>query len=79
MKIHLIITLDVSGIFVNIWCTPLFQHALSCKNAKSQIHLKLKVKLTFPYVLQNRKYHSNPHIQGTTIPCDTDDLQPEVR
>ena len=54
----------------NIWCTPLFQHALSCKNAKSQIHLKLKVKTAFPYVLWNRNYHSNPYIQGTTVPCD---------
>ena len=40
VKIHFSITLDISGIFR---CTPLFQHALSCKNATSQIHVKLNV------------------------------------
>ena len=44
MKIHFSITLDmwyfheIFGVY-----TPLFQHALSYKNAKCQIHLKLKV------------------------------------
>ena len=41
VKIHFSITLDI---MVFSWCTPLFQHALSCKNAESQIHLKRKVK-----------------------------------
>ena len=44
VKIQFSITLDINCISSNIWCTPLFQHALSCKNTKSQIHSKLKVK-----------------------------------
>ena len=32
--------------------------------------MKLKVRTEFPNVWGEYKYHSNPYIQGTTIPCD---------
>ena len=37
---------------------------------KSQIDLKLKAKSEFPNVWGEYKNHSNPYIQGTTVPCD---------
>ena len=38
---------------------------------KSQNNLKLKVRTEFPNVWGEYKYHGNPYIQGTTVPCDT--------
>ena len=41
------------------------------KIIKSQIDLKLKARSEFPMGrIQN---HSNPYIQGTTVPCDIHD------
>ena len=37
---------------------------------KSQINLKLKARSEFPNVCGEYKNHSNPYIQGTTVPCD---------
>ena len=43
---------------------------LCCKIIKSPNNLKLKVRTEFPNVWGEYKYHSNPYIQGTTVPCD---------
>ena len=43
---------------------------LCCKIIKSQNNLKLKVRTEFPNVWGEYKYHGNPYIQGTTVPCD---------
>jgi hypothetical protein len=32
--------------------------------------LKLKVRTVFQNVWGEYKYHSNPYIHGTTVPCD---------
>ena len=40
---------------------------LCCQIIKSQIDLKLKARSEFPNVWGE---HSNPYIQGTTVPCD---------
>ena len=36
----------------------------------SLIDLKLKARSEFPNVWGEYKNHSNPYIQGTTVPCD---------
>ena len=36
----------------------------------SQNNLKLKVRTEFSNVWGEYKYHGNPYIQGTTVPCD---------
>ena len=46
-------------------------HVLCCQIIKSQIDLKLKARSEFPNVWGEYKNHSNPYIQGTTVPCDT--------
>ena len=43
---------------------------LCCKIIKSPNNLKLKVRTEFPNVWREYKYHSNPYIQVTTVPCD---------
>ena len=43
---------------------------LCCKFIKSQRNLKLKVRTVFQNVWGEYKYHGNPYIQGTTVPCD---------
>ena len=40
------------------------------KNGILVKYLKLKVRTEFPNVWGEYKYHSNPYIQGTTVPCD---------
>ena len=47
-----------------------FQHDLCCKIIKSEIDLKLKARSEFSNVWGEYKDHSNPFIQGTTVPCD---------
>ena len=39
-------------------------------NSLSQRNLKLKVRTVFQNVWGVYKYHGNPYIQGTTVPCD---------
>ena len=51
------------GIFKKMCCTPL--SAIKLLN-----DLKVKVRTEFPNVWGEYKYHSNPYIQGTTVPCD---------
>ena len=41
-----------------------------CCALKSLNRLKLKVRTEFPNVWGEYKYHGNPYIQGTTVPCD---------
>ena len=46
---------------------------------KSQNNLKLKVRTEFPNVWGEYKYHTNPYIQGTTVPCDSSTCNTFVR
>ena len=38
--------------------------------------MKLKVRTEFPNVWGEYRYHGNPYIQGTTVPCDRAVLSP---
>ena len=40
------------------------------KSLKGEIDLQLKVRTPFSNVWGEYKYHGNPYIQGTTVPCD---------
>ena len=46
------------------------KHDLCCKIIKSEIELKLKARSELPNLWGEYKNHSNPYIQGTTVPCD---------
>ena len=66
-EIKFVIICPKSG---NIWYTDYLRHVLCCKIIKTQIDLKLKARSEFPNVWGEYKNHSNPYIQGATVPCD---------
>ena len=65
---------NIFGYNIHIWCsfTEIFgiQFSFHILSAIKSSKLKVKVRTDFLMYGENTKYHSNPYIQGTTVPCD---------
>ena len=59
---------------LHIWYTTWF----CCKIIKSKNDVKVKARTEFSNVWREYKHHSNPYIQGTTVPCDTQREEGEI-